>query len=1720
MSTLPNEFTNDTSRPDTPLASIQSSAPQIPLPETLKAISVDDLTPDISSLHVSAQPSGDSLLPTPSLPTSKSQSSLTFVEPVIEGIKVDGGHTQGTSVETYTASDGSLDEQMREPETDDATTRYEEQQRAGSSIKSAPSSEHTPARFLLPIPTLQPNRSQTSFTFSDVIDEAGAMGPLPPEIAAADIVIAPDGTFVETSSGPAARELKRRYDQQYGVTVSIRSPYAITAFVNQHGKQMFRIGARELSAPGLSAVEAAEATESVKTSTDSSQSTWSKRKSRISVHTLLPQFNKAGSTSIRPQTSAVQQPRKLRKTRSIPDLVSIAVGTSQAAVPPSQPGTVSTLTGRAHSHSVTSADISRFSAVNARYNAPRRGDIFGEMMDWSAPSTSASTSFSTHSLTLPGESPSMGPFEHGKSRAFIGQPFGAGVSFESPSRRPNTDFLPTPRLLREMQSFESGLTARQDSRPSQDSPISPEIDSPDSEASRPPSAIRLTAIIPSQSSKSENSTVVGGATDPVYIPPEESAFALSPETSMVSHYSTDVFDVLQTYRGLPLLEKLSPDTEGTTVIKLSLSHDESAAPRNDPRFVIWGEIQSDWDDESSASRDSLTDMSSAPSSSLSKRRSGKAKAKSPEPPTLRLPIGEGKQKVLVAATIERWIAQLTSDLNYDELLDFFLTYRTYVSAVDLCHLLICRFHWALQQSTSARDETARHIVRVRTFVAIRYWLLTFFTVDFLPNRELRLLIANWLNTLIRDPILKKHNDGLGIVRRLIKVAKDCKQAHTRQTAKPQPEGPGRPAGSAPQAGPSKPHLFGENFSEATRKLATDDDGDLDLDFLLEEPIPSDSSTGIPHDPANALNVNHLGAGFSPNRPVSLPLSSLTILQRTDHAPGPAEKDTPLVYTPSALPVHNSALSRAFVKTIGRLGRWKRVLNSRSAPRNVSAFDLEYRTSQDMFTMNGAAGNHIRMIQSQSSPVSKPLSPPSAPAPISQPTKIILPEKVVVRSPEAAELPPPAQEDLREASNDKESQTAPVGSELPPTYVDSERDLPPVPPSPIPSVRELEQSTELNGDYLQASPSVKQMSDRASSFRSSSTDSLGIPLEEGGAQRTFPRVQPQWGFDVVSIDELDFSDTSSDVHAPGPPQPPGLRRPDRKLPLRRDFEFVQRPESVSSMGIVSHDSMASGPSSGPSSLSFTGVGGNIQQWHLNSLVDSLSNDEESGDVEAALRRLEGQVNPEKQREKALKVDGWVRTIQERMAAGDYGDEESRFPDDDDDDDEDHDNDSRYDESSSQHDTSVATPSISEPDEPFSDDANLDNVNTPVPSQTTHNITFPPGLNTSSPRSNSNEAKPAPEDVVPLEILESRVSPEEAASSPTTLSLSNFTSEIPRVHRSFILSLTPSAEMLAQHFAMIDRDLFMGVKFEELVLDDWMGCEEINILDWTQYLKDRATWKAESRFPDKTSALGAVRARFNLLANFVISEVVLTHPSERHILVAKFIRIAWKSYAISNFNSLTAIITGLQSEWVSKAMKRSAWNRIGAFESRAFRDLKKFVAGTDDFKIMRDIVDSIADAKPLDGSSHAASVVSGGGGTEQSGRGRSGSENRLPVPTACIPFIGIYLSQLRRLSKLPDLIDPTAPNETVGIDPVTANFDPPAHPEVFSALAPLPPSIHLEPLINVHKQRRIAAVIKSLVAGQHLASRMKFEVDKKLSLKCLRLRCVDMESLQRSLALHSD
>jgi hypothetical protein len=445
-----------------------------------------------------------------------------------------------------------------------------------------------------------------------------------------------------------------------------------------------------------------------------------------------------------------------------------------------------------------------------------------------------------------------------------------------------------------------------------------------------------------------------------------------------------------------------------------------------------------------------------------------------------------------------------------------------------------------------------------------------------------------------------------------------------------------------------------------------------------------------------------------------------------------------------------------------------------------------------------------------------------------------------------------------------------------------------------------------------------------STRTHSTDSFGSILSS--RSRINPLVaqvqaQPPWRFDVVSIDDLDLSDTSSEAHGENPPAPPGLRKPPRRLPLRRDFEFIRRSvDSVSSLGIRSRDSVASGGSAVSSASVGAALGNGIQQWQVNALVDSLSDDEDNGGVEEALRRLEGQINPQKRKEKAKKVDGWVRTIQERIAVGDFGDEQPRFFGLDSEEEEEEEEDYEIDQLETgalrvDEQTLVGTGSqVTISGATTTTEDYFNSIGLELTSGTVEAMFG--GSGPTSPPARMSELKPAPEDAVPLEILQSRVPsrPSTSQGSPTAspftiTSPSKFISPGRKPHRSWILNVR--ADPIVQHFSMIDRELFLGVKPEELILDDWMSCQEVNVLDWAQYLKDRARWKAESRWSQKTSALAAVRGRFNLLANFVVAEIVMTHPNDRAMLVGKFIRVA----LVSSF-SMMLYLEGTNSDFARR------------------------------------------------------------------------------------------------------------------------------------------------------------------------------------------------------------
>ena len=675
------------------------------------------------------------------------------------------------------------------------------------------------------------------------------------------------------------------------------------------------------------------------------------------------------------------------------------------------------------------------------------------------------------------------------------------------------------------------------------------------------------------------------------------------------------------------------------------------------------------------------------------------------------------------------------------------------------------------------------------------------------------------------------------------VARDAKEAHLQR----------------PRASISRPSSAATS-NGAARRSSSGNDEDLDLDFVPESALLNTAGYGKAKGSANAD-----GAAV-----IQQPLHRAIM----EHRPSLSANVSP---TPVHLAHSPNALSRAFANTVGRLGRWKRALNSglRHAGdpvvNEVSAFDMELNSEGDV---RGGTGQYPNLAN---------------PTP-----QVLLPVLPVLAS-----LDPLPSLDLLH----------PVPPTPPPAFTAATASSPepdivlPSAPTSSDFLAAREEAVEVPHDAVLTNmiPAVEvsfrgKLSTRTSTSSTSSSSSYGVPVAPQAA--FYPdrsALDRSWQLDVVSIDDLDLSDTSSDT-SERPMAQSGPKKPPRRLPLRRAFEFVNRNrESVSSMGFASQDGSASNSrrssavSGGPLE---GGLGNTIQQWQVNALVDSLvDEDEDEGDVEDALRRLEGQMSRQKQRAKETKVDNWVKTIRERLAAGDYGDEAPRYFDDGED---------APSEAGGARGSTLSS-ALSSPSRPGSP-ASVRHVSsfgvlvdntTPVSSQTPQ-----PGSVSSTALRSTVEKKPAVEDAVPVEILRGRL----IAPNPTPVVIAKIPSTPARLppsvygladfHRSWVLSVPTVA--LAVHFSMIDRELFLAIKFEELVSDDWRGPEAAqvaNVLDWGQFLKDRARWKAQGVEGYHTSALVAARARFNLVTSFVISEIVDTPLAHRVALVSKFIRVAW-------------------------------------------------------------------------------------------------------------------------------------------------------------------------------------------------------------------------------------
>lgn len=163
--------------------------------------------------------------------------------------------------------------------------------------------------------------------------------------------------------------------------------------------------------------------------------------------------------------------------------------------------------------------------------------------------------------------------------------------------------------------------------------------------------------------------------------------------------------------------------------------------------------------------------------------------------------------------------------------------------------------------------------------------------------------------------------------------------------------------------------------------------------------------------------------------------------------------------------------------------------------------------------------------------------------------------------------------------------------------------------------------------------------------------------------------------------------------------------------------------------------------------------------------------------------------------------------------------------------------------------------------------------------------------------------------------------------------------------------------------------------------------------------------------------------------------------------------------ANFATLLQILLGLQSPAVSRL--QTTWARVGASEMRLLNDLLTFTSPTKNWKNLRDIMTVTAEE-------YGTTAEEGGG---------------------CIPFLGIYLSDLVFNAELPAYIEP--PRRAAACDSLVLQ----------------------QPLVNFHKHRITATVIKRILTFQNLARRYPFAPDPELYRQCLQVEPLDQERIRK-------
>ncbi|ODV80661.1 ras GEF, partial [Suhomyces tanzawaensis NRRL Y-17324] len=286
-----------------------------------------------------------------------------------------------------------------------------------------------------------------------------------------------------------------------------------------------------------------------------------------------------------------------------------------------------------------------------------------------------------------------------------------------------------------------------------------------------------------------------------------------------------------------------------------------------------------------------------------------------------------------------------------------------------------------------------------------------------------------------------------------------------------------------------------------------------------------------------------------------------------------------------------------------------------------------------------------------------------------------------------------------------------------------------------------------------------------------------------------------------------------------------------------------------------------------------------------------------------------------------------------------------------------------------------------------------------------------------------------------------------------------------HISFVLGFDSQA--LANHFTIIEKDMLQEIDWKELIELKW-NKELTPVNSWLEII-------VNDQYYNKNKGVNLIIARFNLMVNWIVSEIILTRSQkERIAIISRFIHIAQKCYSLQNYSTLMQIILGLTSEKVQKL--RETWKNLPPGDILMLKNLEELASPLKNFLNIRLCI------------------------------------NQMKPSKGCIPFVGLYLSDLIFNAERPTFIKQkkTTKEEETFSPNTSKNLDSDVSESTINTTR------EVEKVINFSKFRTSVHIVKSLSQCIEWSSYYELEPNAELLSKCLYIKSLDEEEMNYCLS----